>query len=383
MIQDFWAIFVFSFFVVIVLTRLFIYVYIFPLLKKIKYSTTTPLVPKGKNDVSVIIAARNEEENLQRLLPSLLTQKYNGNFEVIVVLDSCTDNSKRVLLDIKEKYDNLYFTEVFQERKFDKYKKLAILIGVKAAKYENLLFIDADCKPAGNRWLETMSEQFDSYDLILGYGGIYKENGFTNIIYRYDTVYNTALYMSAALRGKPYMAVGRNMAYKKHLFHKVGGFRNHYHLPSGNDDLFVRDVAEFAKTTVCVSHNSFVYTHSPKTLNELFFKKIRHTSISSYYRTKTKIFLALDSFSRIIFFPYLLFSSYFLYTTEMKLAEFVLYLTLAKVLLEVITLKPVFKHFKENRLFWISTFANMFLPAFVGVGMLYGRIKKNTLKKWL
>lgn len=341
------------------------------------------MVPKGKNDVSIIIAARNEGKNLKRLLPSLLTQKYIGNFEVIVVLDSCTDNSKRVLLDIKGKYDNLYFTEVFQDRRFDKYKKLAILIGVKAAKYDNLLFIDADCKPAGNRWLETMAEQFDRYDLILGYGGITKDKGFTNTIYRYDTVYNTALYMAAALRGKPYMAVGRNMAYKKYLFNKVGGFRKHYHLPSGNDDLFVRDVAKFAKTTVCVSPDSFVYTHSPKTLKELFFKKIRHTSISSYYRTKTKIFLALDSFSRIIFFPYLLFSSYFLYTAEIKLAEIVLYLTLAKVLSEIIILKPIFKHFKEGRLFWISTFANIFLPVFIGSGMIYGKIKKSTLKKWL
>ncbi len=381
--QDFWAIFVFSLYVFIVLVRLFIYAYIFPLLKKIKYSITTPLVPKGENDVTVIIAARNEEENLKKLLPRILTQKYNGNFEVIVVLDSCTDNSKRVLLDYKEKYDNLYFTEVFQDRRFDKYKKLAILIGVKAAKYENLLFIDADCEPASNRWIETMAEQFDKYDLILGYGGISKDNGFTNTIYRYDTVYNTALFMAAALRGKPYMAVGRNMAYKKHLFNKVGGFRNHYHLPSGNDDLFVRDVAKFAKTTVCVSPDSFVYTHSPKTLKELFFKKIRHTSISSHYRTGTKLFLAADAFSRIIFLPYLLFSSYFLYVTETKLAEIVLYLTLAKVLSEIIILKPVFKHFKESKLFWISTFANIFLPAFVGWGMMYGRLKKNTLKKWL
>jgi glycosyltransferase involved in cell wall biosynthesis len=382
-IANFAIIFIFAIFVVIILTRFYIYVYIFPLLKKIKYSSTSPLLTEDKNNVSIIITARNEAENLKKFLPSILNQKYKGDFEVIVVLDTCTDNSKRILLDFQEKYDNLYFTEVFQERKFDKYKKLAILIGVKAAKYENLLFIDADCNPSSNKWLEAIAEKFDNYDLILGYGGIFKEKGFTNLIYRYDTVYNAALYLSAALRGKPYMAVGRNMAYKKHLFNKVGGFKKHYHLPSGNDDLFVKDVAKHAKTTICIKPEAFVYTYSPKKLKELFFKKIRHTSISKYYRTKTKIFLAVDSLSRMIFFPYFIFSLIFLIATQVNLAEILLYLTVAKALAEIIVLKPVFKHFNEEKLFWTSTFTNMFLPAFVGLGMIYGRIKKNTLKRWL
>jgi len=374
---------VFGIFSAIFLIRFFFAVRNLPLNKKIKYVTTTPFLPEDKQNVSIIIAARNEEENLKKYLPAILNQRYENEFEVIVVLDSCIDNSKRVVLDFQRQYDNLYFTEVHQDKRFDKFKKLAILLGVKAAKYENLVFIDADCNPASDKWLQHIEGKFETHDLILGYGGFYPENTFTNKMQRYDNIYNTALFMTSALNGKPYMAVGRNMAYKKELFNIVGGFRNHYHLPSGNDDLFVQDVAKYAKTTICIHPEAFVYTKGSESLRDFFFKKIRHTSISGKYKFTTKILLGLDSFSRMFYLPLLFFSLSFLYIKNINLFEIVLYLGVVKILADLIFLKPVFDFFGEKKLFWWSMVANIFLPVFIGTGMIYGKLKKESLKNWL
>ncbi len=370
-------------FSVIFLIRFFIILHSIRLLVKVKYVRTEPFVPKIFPSVSVIIAARNERDNLMKNLPLVLEQNYRGDFEVIVILDSCTDDSKRVILDLQSRYNNLKYTEVFQDKRFDKYKKMAILLGVKAAVYDNLVFIDADCEPASDKWLERMATKFTEKNLILGYGGMKKGKGLLNLMQRYDTLYNSVLYFSSALAGRPYMAVGRNMAYRKELFHKAGGFKKHYHLPSGNDDLFVRDVADFAETGVCIHPDSFVFTEPASTFKDFFFKKIRHTSISYYYNTTDKMFLSADALSRFLFMPLFLFSGLFFYFNDILFAKIVLLLGLVKIFAEILILRPIYKHFGEAGIFRNGIWLEVVMPAFVAVSMIYGKTKKKTQKNWL
>ena len=369
-------------FVLFFFIRFVIVLFSFRLLLKIKYVQTNPFLPKIFPSVSVVIAARNESENLKRNLPLVLTQNYRGKFEVIVVLDTCTDNSKAVIIDLKNRFKNLRYTEIFQEKKFDKYKKMAILLGVKAANFENLVFIDADCFPSSDKWLERISTKFVDNDLIIGYGGISKTKGILNILQRYDTLYNSILYFTAALMVKPYMAVGRNMAYKKDLFYKVGGFKNHFHLPSGNDDLFVRDVANFAKTEICIHPDSFVFTESAVSFKSFFYKKIRHISTSYYYKLKDKLFLFVDALSRFFYTPLLLFSLIFYSFNNIYFVKIILLLAVVKFLTELVIFLPIFKHFGENRLFWKIFWLEVIVPFIVGMGMIYERLKKNMKSKW-
>ncbi len=370
-------------FLLVFLVRLLIILHSIRLLVKIKYVRTEPFVPDTFPPVSVLIAARNERDNLQKNLPLVLEQAYRGEFEVIVILDSCVDDSKRVILDLQNRYDHLKYTEVFQDKRFDKYKKMAILLGVKAAAYDHLVFIDADCEPVSEKWLERMATKFTEKNLILGYGGMKKGRGLLNLMQRYDTLYNSVLYFSSALAGKPYMAVGRNMAYHKELFHKAGGFKKHYHLPSGNDDLFVRDVADFAETGICIHPDSFVFTAPAQTFKDFFFKKIRHTSISYYYQTGVKIFLAADALSRFLFVPLLLFSYLFFYFNDNLFAKIVLLLGLVKFLAELLILHPIYKHFDEERIFRNGIWLEMLTPAFVAVSMLYAKVRKKEQNNWL
>ena len=81
--------------------------------------------------------------------------------------------------------------------------------------------------------------------IILGYGKYISEPGLLNKWIRTDTTYIAMQYLAMAIKGRPYMGVGRNMAYRKSLFFERKGFASHLNLASGDDDLFVNENADF------------------------------------------------------------------------------------------------------------------------------------------
>lgn len=173
---------------------------------------------RKKNPVSVIICARNEADNLRNFLPAVLEQKY-PEFEVVLVNDCSEDDSFNVLGEYLKKYPNLKVSNIIKDPKFTHNKKFAQFIGIKAAKNEILLFTDADCKPESDNWLEKMVSRFDDrIDFVLGYGGYFSKPGLLNKYIRYDCVVIAMQYFGMALRGVPYMGVGRNLAYRRSLF---------------------------------------------------------------------------------------------------------------------------------------------------------------------
>ena len=143
-------------------------------------------------------------------------------------------------------------------------KKYALTLGIKAAKKEYLLFTDADCYPTSKDWITAMSSQFTKQKtIVLGYGGYEKiANSFLNKIIRYETLLTATQYFSWAKMGKPYMGVGRNLAYKKEEFFNVNGFIDHIQIRSGDDDLFINQAADSDNTTIAYSPESFTYSAS-------------------------------------------------------------------------------------------------------------------------
>jgi glycosyltransferase involved in cell wall biosynthesis len=148
----------------------YLYYYLAPAL--LKATGNLPV----KDPVSVIICARNEEQNLREFLPSVLEQEY-PDYEVIVVNDCSDDDSYNVLGEYIKQYPNLRVSNITRDPKFTHNKKFAQFIGIKAAKNEMLLFLDADCRPETGKWLGMMVSHFDDKtDFVLGYGG-YLEKG--------------------------------------------------------------------------------------------------------------------------------------------------------------------------------------------------------------
>jgi cellulose synthase/poly-beta-1,6-N-acetylglucosamine synthase-like glycosyltransferase len=243
--------------------------------------------------VSVIIAARNEEDNIYKNLELILNQDY-PEFEVIVVNHQSVDNSKNIFIALQRIYKHLRVVEIEKNRHLKVGKKLPITLGIKASKYEHLLFTDADCKPVSNQWIRLMAENFsEKKDIVLGYGPYTKEEGFLNALIRFDTIQIAINYFSFALNGLPYMGVGRNLAYKKRRFTEIGGFKSHYGIASGDDDLFIRDAATRKNVAVEIRPESYCYSDSKKTWADWFKQKRRHYSTSGEYKVFIKALLGI------------------------------------------------------------------------------------------
>ncbi len=248
--------------------------YLFFFLRLTLYSP--PKERTGSEPVSVIICAWNEEENLKTNLQSILEQDY-PEFEVVVVNDHSLDETEILLKAWQHKYEHLRVVNLTKQNVNMRGKKFAISMGIKGAKYDRLLFTDADCRPTSKHWLRFMCNGLtDEKELVLGYGGFEKQKGLFNKLYRYEGVHTALQYFSYALAGMPYMGVGRNLAYKKELFYRTKGFIKHRHLASGDDDLMVNEVATSKNTEIEVRKLAHTLSAPQKNMTAWWLQKRRH-----------------------------------------------------------------------------------------------------------
>jgi cellulose synthase/poly-beta-1,6-N-acetylglucosamine synthase-like glycosyltransferase len=289
-------------FLIAFLYQMGIYLFVFlrvPLYRKKTQSASTP-------GVSVIICAKNEEKNLEHLLPHVLQQEY-PEFEVVVVNDSSTDETEQVLMQLATRFKHLRYTTIPADEKLRRGKKLALTIGLKSAKYNHVLLTDADCYPVSKHWLKSMASNFsEKHKIVLGYGGYERQKGLLNTIIRYETTFTAIQYLSLAIIRKPYMGVGRNLAYEKALFFDNKGFAGHYHLLSGDDDLFVNANATGQNCTVEFSPESHTLSQPEMTFRAWIKQKKRHISAGNHYTTASRIRLASEWASRIMLYTSLI-----------------------------------------------------------------------------
>jgi biofilm PGA synthesis N-glycosyltransferase PgaC len=255
-----------------------------------------------KQPVSVIICARNEGENLKHFLPAILEQDY-PDYEVIVVNDCSEDNSYLILGNYLLQYPHLKISTVNKDPKFTHNKRFAQFIGIKAAKNDILLFTDADCKPESDKWIESMTSHFSrKTDFVLGYGGYMDKKGLLNKYIRYDSFSIAMQYFGMAIRGIPYMGVGRNLAYRRSLFFSRSGYGAHNHLVSGDDDLFVNSNASRSNTEIDFRPVAHTRSLPSSGLTEWAIQKKRHLTTAPYYRLRDKILLTIEPLSRVLFY---------------------------------------------------------------------------------
>lgn len=255
-----------------------------------------------KIPISVIICAKNEEENVKRLIPLLLEQDY-PDFEIVLINDASSDQTLDVFKEYDNKYGNIKLVDVVNNESFWGNKKYALTLGIKAAKNEYLLFTDADCYPTSKNWISQMSSRFtQTKTIVLGYGAYEKVKGsFLNKLIRFETMLTAVQYFSWAKTGKPYMGVGRNLAYKREEFFKTNGFINHIKVRSGDDDLFINEASTSKNTTICFGPDSFTYSEPKKTFSDWFRQKRRHTSTAGHYKFSDKFQLGVFYFSQFWF----------------------------------------------------------------------------------
>lgn len=251
--------------------------------------------------LSVIIYAREEVENLRRNLTVVLEQDY-PQFEVIVINDGNTDESEDYLTLQGEKYPNLYHSFVPSSSRYISRKKLAITLGIKASKYDWLVFTEANCLPESNQWLRTMARNFTSRaQIVLGYSGYERGKGWLHKRVSFDNLFTSMRYLGYALAGKPYMGIGRNMAYRKELFYSQKGFSAHLNLQRGDDDLFINKTATSENTRVETDANAVVRVQPVFHAKDWREEKISYMATAHFYRGIQRNLSGFETTTRLLF----------------------------------------------------------------------------------
>ncbi len=333
------------FFIVVVAIQLSYYLGVFG---KFAFAKAQKITPK-RIPISVIVCAKNEEENVAKFIPLLAEQNY-PDFEIVLIDDASSDTTLDLFEGFEKQYSNIRLVKVENNEAFWGNKKYALTLGIKAAKKDYLLFTDADCYPTSKEWITAMSSQFTMHKtIVLGYGGYEKiANSLLNKIIRFETLLTAIQYFSWTKMGNPYMGVGRNLAYKKDEFFNVNGFINHIQVRSGDDDLFINEAATSKNTTIAYTPESFTYSKPKTTYKDWLIQKRRHIATANHYKKLDQLQLGVFYSSQLLF-----------------------------IILPIILLSFQFQ--------WILVLVLLFvryLCAWLVVGFSAGKLKEKDLKFW-
>jgi glycosyltransferase involved in cell wall biosynthesis len=256
--------------------------------------------------VTVVITTSNQGEALSSQLPLILEQDY-PEFQVVVVNDASCDETEDLLKKWSERYPHLYHTFVPPGVQNISARKLALTVGIKAAKYDYLLFTDANCVPTSNRWIASLMRHFTpETDLVLSYSRYDGVHGFWKQAMVYDNLFQAMRFLGMAACGVPYMGSGRNMAYRKELFFRQKGFASHLNLHSGEDDLFVSDVATKRNTRIEVSAEAVMNVVDRHPASAWMNTRMNQMDTAPFYRWKAKVRTGVELFTRFTVYGLLL-----------------------------------------------------------------------------
>ncbi|MCM1292312.1 MAG: glycosyltransferase [Bacteroides sp.] len=252
--------------------------------------------------VSVIVYSQADGYNLRTLLPQILNQDYPGPMEVIVVNDESADDTETIVSELELQYPNLYMTFAPERSRNLSRRKLAITLGIKAARYDVLLLTQGNCRVDSPLWMRAMLRHMigGRRDVVIGYSLPVADDGATDEDARkrrrsFDTMWHAVRYLSAAIHHRPIAGTGCNLAYTRRIFFDHKGYSRTLNLNYGDDDIFVSEIATGENAVVELSHASRVDSleHSPATLHDTY--RMRREFTSRYLRRTPYCMMGLSS----------------------------------------------------------------------------------------
>ncbi|SFB91192.1 Glycosyltransferase, catalytic subunit of cellulose synthase and poly-beta-1,6-N-acetylglucosamine synthase [Parapedobacter composti] len=246
--------------------------------------------------VSVLIAARNEADNIGRTLSDILAQRFPRELlEVIVIDDHSTDNTSAVVESYAEQ--GVKLLKLNESEPLNSYKKKAISTAIAVATGEFMVTTDADCR-MGPNWLATLvayAEENKSY--VVSAPVVYSaQRSFFEELQTLEFLYLVGLGAAGIGNGRPSTCNGANLAYRRDVFYEMGGFSGIDHLASGDDELFLHKVAAVypEKIGFCKSRDAVVYTDAKRDLRGFINQRRRWASKSTHYKEKSVVALGVS-----------------------------------------------------------------------------------------
>ena len=333
--------------------------------------------------VSVIIAARNEELSLPKLLKALTSQNYRiNNYEIIVVNDRSTDKTAEVVNDFKKDFNNIKLINIYSTPIGWSNKKWALNQAINKSKSDIILQTDADCIP-GKDWIKSMADYFEDtkVGLVCGPTPLVHKDLFLSSLFEMESLIQESV-NAGAIKNKLYLScTGRNLAFKKNVFKKVNGYIGNEHIKSGDDDLLLQKIATKtdSKIEYVICPESIVVSEAPSNFHNFLKQRLRYASKGLYYFQSSTTF-------ELKFFLILLFltNMIFIISTFSLLANFKLiplYLILIKAFADFLISSIFLGKLKKNWSLLAYTILTILHPYYVLAIGLSGPFLKINWKK--
>ena len=267
----------------------------------LRYGWNRILAPSKESDlpktmVSILIAARNEEDKIALTIDDILRQNYpKALTELIVIDDHSTDRTAEIISEYLDR--GVKLIKLNEDKPLNSYKKKAISEAIKLAKGELLITTDADCRMS-DKWLITIVSHYEknNYKLISSPVVFFEEKSFFERLQTLEFLYLIGLGAATIGNKKPSTCNGANLAYRKDVFAELKGFQGIDELASGDDELFLHKVASKYPNDIgfCKSYDALVYTHAKPDLTEFIRQRKRWASKSTKYKDKKIVILGVS-----------------------------------------------------------------------------------------
>lgn len=290
--------------------------------------------------VSVLIAARNEEENIARTIDCILNQDFpKENLELIIVDDHSTDSTAAIVRSYADRGVRLLQLSIGD--KLNSYKKYAITKAIEMSTGDIIITTDADCR-MGKDWLRTVVQYFETHDSYLVSSPVLYSEEKTHFeeLQTLEFMYLIGLGAAGIGNHSPTTCNGANLAYRKSVFFEMDGFNGIDNLASGDDELFLHKVAEkyAEKIGFCKSKEAIVYTDAKPDLKSFISQRKRWASKSTKYKNKKVVALGVS----IWLFNLALLISLFAFLFRLPEANWILLTAFAlKIIVEFLFMEPI------------------------------------------
>lgn len=341
------------------------------------WKTLSPYAPSkpvsGLTKVTVIIPARDEEENLPPLLAALHAQDYPAHlFEVIVIDDFSTDGTAGVVTNFPA--ENIRLLQMSQylsaTERLNSYKKKAIEMAVSQAQGDLIMTTDADCV-MGPLWISTMVSFYEANQskFIAAPVSFYKETNFFKVLQSLDFMTMQGITGALAKLKDGTMCNGANLAYERKVFYEVDAFKGIDNIASGDDMLLMFKIFKAYPDGVHYLKNqdAIVETLPVDTFKGFMNQRIRWSSKADKYDDKRLTWvLALVYFWNVVL---LVGGIYALFAPAV--IPYLLLAIVYKIVLEFYFLIPVAGFFnKKAMLGWFIPGQLFHIPYIVVAGWL-------------
>lgn len=364
-------------FVSLFLTGIYLLLLIYLIRGWANVKVTTTKITSFQTKVTVLIAARNEEERISLTIDDVLAQDYPKHLlEVIIVDDHSTDNTAAIISSYANQ--GVKLLQLNEERPLNSYKKKAIAEAIKLSTGELMVATDADCR-MGPAWLSSIVGYYETNNLVMISSPVtyFEERSIFELMQTLEFGYLIGIGAAFIGNGRASTCNGANFAYRKDVFYEVGGFKGIDDLASGDDELLLQKVAErypgkigFLKQTEAI-----VYTHAKHTLKEFMQQRRRWASKSTKYKDKKVVAFGICIW---LFNISLLINAalgfYDFYFFKLFLVQFLL-----KYLFEIIYLLPITAFFKRT---YLVSLLILLIPLHIVYFVVIGLMGNNHKYSW-